>query len=70
MHCYCIVSIESNYIVNIKIIVNNILLCLFFSRQLEERGNYPSTSMAQSVLKTNTNVQERTPLLKPGARVI
>jgi len=40
------------------------------SRQLDERGNNTSTSISQSALKTNTNLQERTPLLKPGARII
>lgn len=41
--------------------------CLCIFRQLEERGNRTASSVNQSV---HTSVQERTPLLKTGARII
>lgn len=37
---------------------------------MEEQRHFPSTSVDQSALNINTHVQERTPLLKSGARII
>ncbi|VVC36275.1 Autophagy-related protein 9 [Cinara cedri] len=58
----------SEYLTSVEVNQSALLLHSIHRRKLEERGNYPCTSVSQSVL--NTNAQERTPLLKPGARII
>ncbi|XP_050430185.1 autophagy-related protein 9A [Adelges cooleyi] len=61
----------SDYLVSIELNQSALLLHSIHRKQLEERGSFASTSVAPSTSqKTNIPVQERTPLLKPGARIV
>ncbi|XP_016661530.1 autophagy-related protein 9A [Acyrthosiphon pisum] len=60
----------NDYLTSMEVNQSALLLHSIHRKQLDERGNNTSSSISQSALKTNTNLQERTPLLKPGARII
>ncbi|XP_050533947.1 autophagy-related protein 9A-like [Daktulosphaira vitifoliae] len=61
----------SDYSASMELNQSALLLHNIHRKQLEERGNISNTSVIQSTSqKSNTSVQERTPLLKPNPRIV